>query len=152
MSTDLRAAADARLAAAADRLRFADPRPAYRERLRALKDRQPDAFARALEHYEDTVLPALASGDDAMAVWIEYGATIAAFTATGRLVAIDATGRSTPFAKPVGESLLVLHIPDDNAAPVFIAAAPLQPTPAQQATLDLLTGNRVALDQGESDY
>ncbi|MEO5509122.1 MAG: hypothetical protein ABIS27_00730 [Longimicrobiales bacterium] len=152
MSTDLRTAADARLAAAAARLHMADPRPAYRGRLRALKEQQPEAFDRALRHYEDTVLPQLAGTEDAMGVWINYGATIAGFTAAGRLVSIDATGRAAAFALPVCEGTLVLHVPDDAAAPVLIAAAPATPAPAQQATLDLLVNGRLGLDHADSDY
>jgi hypothetical protein len=152
MSTDLRNAADARLADAAERLRMADPRPAYRGRLRSLKEQQPEAFARALRHYEDTVLPQLAGSDDAMSVWIQYGATIAGYTAAGRLVSIDATGLAAPFTQPVREGALVLHVPDDTAAPVLIAAAPLSPAPPQQATLDLLVHGRLGLDRNDPDY
>ena len=145
MSTDLRAAADANLAAAAARLRMSDPRPAYRDRLRLLKDQNPEAFKRALRHYEETVLPALVSEGDVMAAWVEYGAALAAFTAPGRMVWIDGTGASRKYAAPVQEGALILHIPDDNAAPVLPAALPANPTPAQQAAFDLLVTGRLEL-------
>ncbi len=152
MSNELRSRADANLVAAAASLRMADPRPPYRDRLRALKDTDPDAFSRALRHYEETVLPALAEGTDAMAVWAQYGQTLAAFSAPGRMMSIDAAGRAGKLALPLKESSLLLHLPDDNSAAVFVAAMPLIASPAQSATLDLLAHGRLALsaDPGDS--
>jgi hypothetical protein len=145
MSNDLRTSADRNLADAVARLRLADPRPAYRERLRFLKDRSAETYARALEHYEHMVLPELANGNSAMETWIQYGATLAGYTASGRLLSIDATGRAVKYAPPVQEGILVLHVPDDHAAPVLIAASPAAPTPAQQATMDLLVAGHLSL-------
>ncbi len=146
MSDDLRTHADRNLNAAAAALGLADPRPAYRERLRLLKDDNPGAFADALRYYEQTVLPALATdGGDAMAAWVEYGSRIAALTTPGRMHAVDATGAAAKYSPPVREGILLLHIPDDNTAPILVAASPSLPTPAQQATLDLLVHRKLGL-------
>ena len=145
MSADIKALADRNLTAAAARLGLADPRPAYRERLRFLKDERPDAFATALRHYEEKVLPELASGDDAIAAWVQYGEAIAGFTAAGRLITVDAQGRALKFATPVPQGALILHVPDDTAAPVLVAASPASPSPAQQATLYLLVNRKLGI-------
>jgi hypothetical protein len=144
MSDDTRARADQNLADAAARLGLADPRPPYRERLRALKEENAEAFAKALRHYEETVLPAVAGGKDVMEAWIQYGVTIAALSSPGRLVSVDATGRANRYMPPVSEGALILHLPDNNASAAMIAAAPVAPTPAQQATLDLLVNGRLS--------
>lgn len=145
MTEDLRNAADRNLTTAAANLGLADPRPAFRERLRILKDNHPDAFASALRHYESGVLPAISGGGDVLEVWVQYGETIAALTAPGRMVRVDATGRAEKYAAPVQEAALVLHVPDQNDAPVLVTIAPVSPTPAQQATLDLLVHGRLGL-------
>ena len=145
MTADIKALADRNLTAAAARLRLADPRPAFRERLRFLKDERPDAFATALRHYEEKVLPELASEGDAIAAWVRYGEAIAAFTAAGRLITVDAQGRAMKFATPVPEAALILHVPDDTAAPVLVAASPSEPSAAQQATLDLLVNRKLGI-------
>jgi hypothetical protein len=145
MSDDLRNAADRNLTSAATRLGLADPRPAFRERLRILKDNQPDAFATALRHYETTVLPAIAGGGDVLEAWVQYGETIAALSAPGRMLRVDATGRAERYTAPVTTATLVLHVPDQNDAPVLVTIAPVSPTPAQQATLDLLVHGRLGL-------
>jgi hypothetical protein len=145
MNEDLRTRADLNLTTAARSLGLADPRPAYRERLRLLKDTQPDAFSRALRHYEDEVLPAVADGRNAIDSWVQYGAFLAALSAAGRMMSIDATGYATRYMAPVTENALVLHVPDDNAAPVLIAVAPAAPAPPQQATIDLLVNGSLGL-------
>ena len=145
MSTDQRASADQNLTEAAARLQLADPRPAFRERLRVLKEEHPEAFARALRHYDETVLPALAAGGDAMAAWVRYGETLGGLTAPGRTVTVDRDGRATKFVPPLAPGSLVLHVPDENGLPVLVAAAPLAPSAAQQATLDLLVNRKLAL-------
>jgi hypothetical protein len=144
MSNDLRAEADSNLTNAIGAAGMSDPRPGYRERLRSLKDRDSSAFERALRHYEDVVLPALATGPDPMGAWVQYGQFLAALTAPGRTVSIDGSGRASKLTLPLQPGILVLQIPDDNSAPVFIAAAPASPTPSQRATLDLLAHGRLA--------
>ena len=145
MNEELRARADRNLRNAAEALNLADPRPAYRERLRMLKEDRPEAFARALRHYEEVVMPVISSEGDVIEAWIQYGSTIAAFTAPGRLLYVDETGYASRYAPPVRQGSLVLHVPDDNSAAVLVAVAPSVPTPAQQATLDLLVNQSLGL-------
>ena len=145
MTDDLRTRADANLTAAAATLRLADPRPAYRERLRILKEERPEAFATALRHYEENVLPAIANDGDVMSAWVRYGAALGAHTAPGRMVRVDETGRASAFAPPVQAGSLILHIPDENSAPILVATAPAEPTAAQQATLNLLVNRKLSL-------
>jgi hypothetical protein len=137
MDADSRRRAEARLQAAAAAAGLADPRPWLRERLLRLRGGQPDAFERAIRHYEQNVLPALAAAD-ALAAWIEYAAFTARLSAVGQLTAIDATGRARSFVPPVEHGALVVFLPDDPAAAALVAAQPLQPSPAQAAALDLL--------------
>lgn len=145
MSSELRSRAETRLLEAASALVLADPRPRFRERLRQLRERHPDAFDRAVGHYERTVLPQLADADDPLAAWVDYGAFLAGLEANGRVQRIDATGRATSFQPPAAARDLVLHVPDDTASPVLVLLEPAGPSPAQTATLDLLVNRKLAL-------
>src|SRR5690606_19528330 len=91
--TSLRAIADQRFAHALARAGARDPRDFYRERLRALRERDEGAFHRALQYYERRLLPAVASPDsDPLAEWLEYGRILAELSAEGRTVQVDRTG------------------------------------------------------------
>lgn len=142
MDAQLRERAEARLTAAAAGLGLADPRPPYRERLRRLRETDPAAFERAVAHYEQNVLPALTTAEP-LTTWLEYGKFLTGDAV--RTMAIDADGRAQPVAASVPLGGLVLLIPDEPSADVLIAATPLQPSPAQQATLDLLVSRSLAL-------
>jgi hypothetical protein len=144
MDTAGRAHAEARLEAAAAALSIADPRPALRERLRLLRDTQPDLFRRAIEHYDAAVLPALA-GTDPIVAWLEYGGYVGQLTANGRLTAVDPAGRAVPYRPPPGAGVVFLFLPEDNAVGALLVAAPLQPSPAQQATIKLLVDRKLSL-------
>jgi hypothetical protein len=144
MSTELRTHAEARLAAAAAALGLADPRQPYRDRLKQLRQSQPEAFERAVAHYERDVLPLLA-GEAPLDGWVEYGRFLGQLTSNGRLTAIDASGRATPFRPPLQSDLVVLFLPDDTAAEALITAVPALPSAAQQASLDLLVHRKLAL-------
>jgi hypothetical protein len=144
MSSDLRTHAEARLAAAAAALGLADPRNPYRERLKQLRQSQPEAFERAVAHYEQDVLPLLA-GEAPLDAWVEYGRFLGQITSNGRLTAIDASGHASPFRPPLRPDLLVLFLPEDTAAEALVAAVPARPAAAQQATLDLLVHRKLAL-------
>jgi hypothetical protein len=144
MEADPRPGGDARLEAALRDRQLADPRPAYRERLRALRGAHPEAFERARTHYETAVRPALAAADPVDA-WIAYGAWLGGLTAAGRLVDIDAEGRAGPHAEPHRADRVVLWLPDDGTEPAFTAMAPAEPTPAQRAAIGLLVERRLAL-------
>jgi hypothetical protein len=114
-----------------------DNRPVYRERLRGLRERSPDAFERALRHYEEAVLPALADGPDPIEVWIGYGVWLAELEGPGRLVEVDADGRARP-AQAASADGLVLFLPEDERGRALPARLPATPSPAQRATYDLL--------------
>ena len=137
MDPQLRARAEARLEQAAAALGLADPRPAYRDRLRHLRDAQPDAFQRAVAHYEREVLPALAQNDP-LGAWLDYGRFLAALTADGAFTTIDESGRAHAYSAPLPPRSLVLFVPEDTSEAVFTAAQPLECSAAQQATIDLL--------------
>lgn len=144
MASESRDTADARLDQAASERGFADPRQPLRERLRDLKESNPAAFRQARTHYADVVQPALASGDDPLAAWVDYARFLGGLSAPGRMLAIEPDGRARAYNSPAA-GLLVLHVPDDTAVPVLVAAAPAAPTPAQQATLDLLVNRKLSL-------
>ncbi|HSJ07277.1 MAG TPA: hypothetical protein VK936_11260 [Longimicrobiales bacterium] len=146
MDPDLRARAERRLQEAAAEFGLTDPRPPLREQLRRLRETRPDAFSGAVRHYEAEVLPALDA--DPVGTWLEYARFIGQLTAEGRLVAVDGSGRAMTYRPPLRPGVLVLFVPDDSAAAVLPAAAPLACTPAQQATLDLLVAGRLALGGG----
>lgn len=141
MDPQLRARAEARLAEAAEAQGIADPRPPYRERLRQVRQARPEAFDRAIQHYEQHVLPALA-GAEPLVAWLEYGRFLASLDTEGRSVAIDPQGRASDWAgAPVG---LVLFIPNDPAADVMVLCQPVSPSDAQQATLRLLVERKLS--------
>lgn len=141
MEPDLRGRAETRLAEAAAALGLADPRPPYRERLRELRAQDRAAFDRAIEHYERDVLPALTE-QDPVAEWVEYGRHLASLTTPGDVVRIDAQGRATPWT-PDASAALVLFIPRDTAAGVLVLCQPLEPSDAQQATVNLLVERKL---------
>jgi hypothetical protein len=136
--------AEARLEQSAAALGLADPRPPYRERLRSLRETHPDAFQRALTHYENVVLPAMTSGD-ALTAWLSYASFLAGLTADGELHTIDETGRASVYAGSLAARSLVLFVPVETSEAVLVAAAPLQPSAAQQATVELLVNRRLSL-------
>lgn len=138
---DARNAADTRLDAALAAAGIEDPRPAYRDRLRALRSAQPDAFARALAYFETTLVPAVAGGAEPLSAWVEYGRFLAEAAARGRVVSVDASGRARPYEPPPSADL-VLFIADDGRRGVTPLLEPGAPSEAQRATLDLLVRGR----------
>ena len=136
---DVRARADARTESALGGEGARDPRDFYRERLKALKGENPEAFRQALAYYEDRLLPAVAADDsDPRAEWLEYGRVLAALAARGRTVQVDPSGRAAEYARPVPPDHLVLHLPDTPSQPAIIVGIPPKLSPAQKATHDLL--------------
>jgi hypothetical protein len=144
MSNELRARAEARLIEAAAALGLADPRPPLRERLKRLREVHPAAFERAVAHYEQAVLPALADADP-VGAWLEYGRFVGQLTGEGRMVAVNDTGRATTFSPPPTPSTLYLFIPEEASEEVIVAAAPDMPSSAQEATLALLVRRELSL-------
>ncbi|CAN5650449.1 hypothetical protein BH23GEM10_BH23GEM10_12630 [soil metagenome] len=138
MDPELRTRAESRLEAAASAHGLTDPRPGYRDRLRWLRENDTAAFEQAISHYETSVLPALAAGD-ALTAWIDYGNFLAGLSGSVPLSVIDATGRAAPYHPPLPPGSLAMFVPEDTTIPVLVAAAPVEPSPAQQAALQLLT-------------
>lgn len=145
MSDDPQARADARLEAALAAHGARDPRAYYRDRLRALKDQDRDAYDRAVTHYRDTLIPSIAGGADPLAAWTEYGRLLAELAGPGRTVALDATGRASEYRAPADASHLVLHIPEAPRAPTLLVALPAAMTDAQRAAYDWLVQGRTSL-------
>ncbi len=118
-----------------------DPRPECRARLKRLRAADAEAFAAASRHYEEVLLPRLASGEsDPVAEWIEYGRALAErLEGPGAVYQIDATGRAAPYAgDPAGH--VVLHLPERGAASVL--SRPAEPAAPQAATIKLLVEGR----------
>jgi hypothetical protein len=134
------AALEAALAAGAG---IRDPRPYCRPVLKYLRETDPQAFARAITHFESELVPALAEGADPVRRWLEYGLLLASVLGPGRLMEVDATGRAHPVEDPLTASGLVLHIPDAEATPVLVLRHPSAGSPAQDATVELLAEGRV---------
>lgn len=135
---DLKTRAEARLEAALATAGLEDSRPLLRARLKRLKGEDQVAFAQTVRSYEEEVVPALADGPSPLDAWLGFARTLGERTGAGRLVAIDATGRATPYAEPYRPGDLVLHLPDDPTAPALAAAFPTAPSDPQRAAFDLL--------------
>lgn len=144
MDAELRTRAEARLIEAAEAHALADPRPPFRERLRALREEDRATFDRAIRHYEENVLPELVRSEP-LSVWLEYGRYLATLSSAGSVVRIDETGRAAAWeaTDPAG---LVLFLPDDNPVDVLVLFQPVQLSPAQTATLTLLVERRLSSD------
>jgi hypothetical protein len=143
MTDDRKDRAEERLSAAVARAGIRDPRGYYRAVLRHLRDRDPEAFARATSHYEGELLSEVAAGADPVAHWLDYGRLLCRELGPGRTVEVDATGRARD-AGPVEAGIgLTLFLPDDAAAPPLVLLCPAAPTPAQTATLELLVEGRL---------
>jgi hypothetical protein len=117
---------------------FEDPRATLRRRLKHLKDNQPAAFTKAIEYYEQDLLPRIAEGADPLAEWLDYGRQLGDLTSPGRTMSVDESGRAQPFRSGLTQQTLVLHIPHDTSVDVLALAIPCEQSPAQRATLDLL--------------
>lgn len=136
---DLRARADERFARVLQETGARDPRDFYRKQLVALKAADANAYRRALEYYDQELIPAVARDDsDVLGEWLEYGRFLATLTGPGRTVQIDGEGRSRDYARPVPQDALVLHLPERPTAPAVPVGIPATLTPAQRASYDLL--------------
>lgn len=135
----LRERADARFEQALQATGARDPREFYRTRLRELREQDAAAFKRALEYFEGTLTPEVArEGSDPVAAWLEYGRFLATLVAPGRTVQVDTSGLAHEYTPPVPLDHLVLHLPEKTAVPVQVVGIPVQLSPAQRATYDLL--------------
>jgi hypothetical protein len=136
--------ADARLESALEASDApADPRPLFRPVLRHLRERDPEAFARAVAYLEETLIPTVAAGGDALAAWLDYGLAIASALGPGRTVEVDGSGKARDVTNAHACRGLLLYLPGATDAPVVALRHPRDPSPAQQATLELLVAGRV---------
>ena len=140
MSDEMTQAADRALEAAMSETGARDPREFYRERLKELKQADPDAYQKAVTYYRETLIPSVAGGAPALAAWTEYGRVLAETSAPGRTVSIDDTGRSHPYGGP-DLTRLVLHLPE-KAGRALLVALPPELSPAQRATFDVLVAGK----------
>lgn len=137
----MRERAEQRLAEALARSGLPDPRERYREWLRELRARDEPAFRKALEYYEQRLVPALADeGSDAIAEWTEYGLRLAQRLRAGAPVAIDETGLSRPCDASAPLEHLVLHLPTSTRHAALAVRLPPRPSEAQAATVAVLVG------------
>ena len=115
-----------------------DPRDFYRERLRELKQVNPESYRAAVTYYREVLIPEVASGaGNPLDAWIEYGRTLAEALAPGRTVSIDETGKSHNY-EGVDSSGLILHLPPETAARALLVSLPVTMSSAQRATYDVL--------------
>jgi hypothetical protein len=149
MDATLKSRGEARLEAALETSDTRDPRGVCRERLRWLKDNQRSAFERALEHYEQVLVPNAARDQiDPIGEWEAYARLLGELSGVGRTVDIDETGHAgVPGTRLRG---LTLHIPDDSATPVLVVRMPNELSAAQRATIDLLVDRRQRLSETAS--
>lgn len=164
MDAELRNEADARFEAALEESGARDPREHYRALLRGLKGGDAGdagAYDEAVRHYDDVVIPGIASGElEPLAAWREFGRKLAELTATGRTVEIDATGRAHPYdpskerdnddpgaagEDPEDRERLVLHLPDRGSEKAILICLPSDVSRAQRATYDLLVAGKQTL-------
>lgn len=135
----MREVADRRFDAALRQSGARDPRDFYRERLRTLRSQDERAFRKALDHFENVLVPGIASADsDPIGEWLDYGCLLAALLEPGSAVRIDRSGRSQPYRRPVPVEDLVLHLPTSSRSPAVAVGIPPELSPAQRATYSLL--------------
>lgn len=142
--------ADLRSEAAFAEGSFEDPRAAFRERLKRFREERPDAFAAALEYYEQTLIPEVAGDADPIHEWVAYGRRLGELAGAGQTVTIDPTGRARPLTAGFSGDSLILHLPDDTQVEALPIAVPRLMSAAQRAAFDLLINRARALAQGES--
>lgn len=119
-----------------------DPREFYRERLRELKQANPDGYQAAVAYYKETLIPAVANGTaPALDAWTEYGRVLAEAVTPGRTVSIDATGLAHPYEGP-GPDRLVLHLPSGKGGRALLVGLPAELSAAQRATFDVLVAGK----------
>ncbi|HKK08355.1 MAG TPA: hypothetical protein VKA44_05665 [Gemmatimonadota bacterium] len=121
---------------------LADPRPLYRTMLRELKQADASVYEEAVRRYEEELAPADESrGESALRAWLAYGSWLAGRLAPGGRVTVDRVGRARELAgDEVPEGALLLHVPEKRNRRALALGIPRDPSPAQDATLELLVG------------
>lgn len=146
MDEELKEKADERFERALDESGARDPRDYYRRQLRELKARNPEAYREGVRHFEEELLPKVASGDaEPLAAWERFGLRIAELTAEGRAVEIDRTGRSHAYDPPADRERMVLHLPHDKKEKALLVSLPPDPSTAQKAAYDLMVRGKQTL-------
>ncbi|MEM7413991.1 MAG: hypothetical protein AAF389_00755 [Gemmatimonadota bacterium] len=142
MADDVTTRADQALEAALAETGARDPREFYRERLKELKQSNPNGYASAVQYYKETLLPSIADqGRPALDAWTEYGRVLAESVSPGRTVSIDATGRAHPYEGPNLERL-ILHLPDGKGRALLVGLPP-ELSSEQRATYDVLVAGKL---------
>jgi len=119
---------------------LADPRALYRDLLRRLRQDDPAAYEEAVRRYERD-LGGAAGGERPVEAWIAYGRWLAERLCPGRDVAVDREGRARELAEgEVPEGALLLHLPEKRNVRALTLSLPVDPTPPQDATRELLVG------------
>lgn len=122
---------------------LSDPRPLCREILKQLRDSDAAAYREAVRRYEEELAPeegGEGSGQARLAAWLDYGLWLARRLDPGRAVAVDDSGRAVEADGPPSDAPLLLHLPDKRSRRALVVAAPREPSPAQEATRELLAG------------
>jgi hypothetical protein len=141
--SDLRSLADERFRSELVRTGARDPRDFYRERLRALRERNPDGYRAAVRYFENELVPAVVrANSDPLGEWLDYGCLLARLWVDGSAVQIDTTGASGPYRRPVPLDHLVLHLPTSPREPALAIGLPPSMSAAQNATYQLLVLRR----------
>ena len=129
--------------AALARYGLADPRPALRERLRALRESNATAFEEAKKHFEQ--MKSDAEPGEALEHWIAYGHFLGELTSPGKLYHIDEVGRAEPWSAPLHSGAMLVHLPEDSSAAALAVVLPSRMSGAQEATYSLLVARRLSL-------
>src|SRR5690606_2897280 len=109
---DLRAQADRRLADALEQTGLPDPRGRYRNWLRELRARDEAAFRKALEYFEQQLVPTVAQPDsDPVRARTEHGLRLAQRLRDRHRVRSDTTGRPRPTGAGAPLEDPILHPP-----------------------------------------
>ena len=123
-----------------------DPRADYRGLLRRLREQDAGTFERAVAEYEARVAGRVAQPDaDPVAAWLDYGRRLAELAGGGRTVRIDDSGAAVPDDPAHPSPALLIHLPADESAAAIVVAEPREASPAQRATIALLSEGQTAL-------
>lgn len=133
------AAVNARTDEALEAGGFADMRPDYRALLRRLKERDAADFDEATRRYQEVLVPTVTAGEaDAVDAWVEYGAWLVRKLGPGRIVRLDRSGLATDADPEPIPGHVMLYLPEDARASAIPLLLPADPSPSQQAALELL--------------
>jgi len=148
MDPKLHELADRRLEEELETSGAVDPRPGCRELLVALRGRDQDLYDDAVREYHGAVVRAIAEeGAPPLECWLSFGVHLARLAHPGRTVVIDSTGRAGEYRPPPSWSDLILHLPEQTSVRALAVGVPSGPSPAQQATHDLLVLARLRLPE-----